>query len=73
VDREFGRKAEQLWPLIKPIAPQNRAWMNKLVEAATLDAGIRQFIDLCSGVPTVGNVHEIIRRRLPKGEDANVV
>jgi O-methyltransferase involved in polyketide biosynthesis len=72
VDREFGRKAEQLWPLIKPTARHNRAWMNRVVEAA-LDAGIRQFLDLGSGVPTVGNVHEIIKRRLPEGEDATVV
>ncbi|HEV7980507.1 SAM-dependent methyltransferase [Amycolatopsis sp.] len=72
VDREFGRKAEQLWPLIKPIARHNRAWMNRVVEAA-LDAGIRQFLDLGSGVPTVGNVHEIIKRRLPEGENATVV
>jgi hypothetical protein len=72
VDREFGRKAEQLWPLIKPIARQNRAWMNRVVDAA-LRAGIRQFIDLGSGVPTVGNVHEIIRRRLPEDDDATVV
>jgi O-methyltransferase involved in polyketide biosynthesis len=72
VDREFGRRVEQLWPLIKPIARQNRAWMNRVVEAA-LDAGIRQFVDLGSGVPTVGNVHEIIRRRLPEDDDATVV
>jgi hypothetical protein len=64
VDREFGRRAEKLWPLIKPIARQNRAWMNRLVEAA-LGAGIRQFIDLGSGAPTdgggggVGNVHKL--------------
>jgi O-methyltransferase involved in polyketide biosynthesis len=72
VDREFGRKVEQVWPLIKPVARHNRAFMNRVVTAA-LDAGIRQFIDLGSGVPTVGNVHEIIRRRLPAGERATVV
>ncbi|MBE8515946.1 SAM-dependent methyltransferase [Amycolatopsis sp. H6(2020)] len=72
VDREFGKRAVQLWPGMPAMARQNRAFMNRVVEAA-LDAGIRQFIDLGSGVPTVGNVHEIIRRKVPEDEDATVV
>ena len=72
VDREFGRRVEQLWPLFKPVAQQNRAFMNRVV-AAALDAGIRQFVDLGSGVPTVGNVHEIVRNRIPEGEEGRVV
>ncbi|WP_245633714.1 SAM-dependent methyltransferase [Amycolatopsis jejuensis] len=64
VDREFGRRAEKLWPLIRPISRANRAFMNRVVRSA-LDAGIRQFLDLGSGVPTAGNVHEIVRERLP--------
>ncbi|MDT8909820.1 SAM-dependent methyltransferase [Amycolatopsis sp. PS_44_ISF1] len=62
VDREFGRRAERVWPLIRPISRQNRAFMNRVVRAA-LEAGIRQFVDLGSGVPTAGNVHEIVRDR----------
>ena len=38
-----------------------------------MDAGVRQFVDLGSGVPTAGNVHEIVRDRLPAGERASVV
>src|SRR5437764_3651877 len=72
VDREFGKRAVQLWPGMKAMARRNRAFMNRVVEAA-LDAGIRQFLDLGSGVPTVGNVHEILRRRLPQNPDATVV
>ena len=72
VDREFGRRVEKVWPLIRPISRQNRAFMNRVVEAA-LDAGIRQFVDLGSGVPTAGNVHEIVRDRLPADEPAVVV
>ncbi|MGW4397498.1 SAM-dependent methyltransferase [Amycolatopsis nivea] len=64
VDREFGRRVEKLWPLIRPMSRENRAFMNRVVRAA-LDAGIRQFVDLGSGVPTAGNVHEIVRDRLP--------
>jgi hypothetical protein len=72
VDREFGRKVERLFPPVKAVARQNRAFMNRVVEGA-LDAGIRQFVDLGSGVPTVGNVHEVIRRKLPASERAAVL
>jgi O-methyltransferase involved in polyketide biosynthesis len=72
VDREFGRKVIELWPQVRPVAQQNRAFMNRVVRAA-LDAGIRQFVDLGSGVPTVGNVHDIIREQLPDGDIATVV
>ncbi|MFD2466886.1 SAM-dependent methyltransferase [Amycolatopsis silviterrae] len=64
VDREFGRRVEKVWPLIRPMSRENRAFMNRVVRAA-LDAGIRQFLDLGSGVPTAGNVHEIVRDHLP--------
>jgi O-methyltransferase involved in polyketide biosynthesis len=72
VDREFGRQVEALWPQVRPVARQNRYFMNRVVRAA-LDAGIRQFIDLGSGVPTVGNVHDVVRQRLPAGDLATVV
>ncbi|WP_158880544.1 SAM-dependent methyltransferase [Amycolatopsis anabasis] len=72
VDREFGKKVEQLFPLIKEVARQNRQFLGRVVKAA-LDAGIRQFLDIGSGVPTVGNVHEVVRDHLPAGERATVV
>jgi O-methyltransferase involved in polyketide biosynthesis len=72
VDREFGRRIEQLWPHAKHGSRHNRQFMNRAVRAA-LDAGIRQFIDLGSGVPTVGNVHEVVREHLPESERASVV
>lgn len=71
VDREFARKVERVWPHIRVVAKQNRQFMNRVVRHA-LDAGIRQFVDLGSGEPTIGNVHEVVRRHLPKGERARV-
>jgi hypothetical protein len=58
VDREFGRRVEAIWPNIKPVAKNNRAFLQRVVRDS-LAAGIRQFIDIGSGVPTSGNVHEI--------------
>ncbi|MTD55775.1 SAM-dependent methyltransferase [Amycolatopsis pithecellobii] len=72
IDREFGKRAVQLFPPIRDSTRQNRAFLGRLVKAA-LDAGIRQFLDLGSGVPTVGNVHELVREHLPEGERATVV
>jgi hypothetical protein len=69
VNREFGKQVEQHMPQVKPVARQNRAFINRAVIAA-LEAGIRQFVDLGSGVPTVGNVHEVVRDHLPAGERA---
>ncbi|OZM71955.1 hypothetical protein CFN78_17585 [Amycolatopsis antarctica] len=72
VDREFGRRMEAFWPHAKHGSRHNRQFMNRAVRAA-LDAGIRQFIDLGSGVPTVGNVHEVVREHLDPGEHAAVI
>ncbi|GAA4540047.1 SAM-dependent methyltransferase [Amycolatopsis samaneae] len=72
VDREFGRRMERQWPYVKPGARHNREFMNRAVRSA-LDAGIRQFVDLGSGVPTAGNVHEVIAAELPEDDTAKVV
>src|SRR5262249_29868886 len=61
VDREFGKKAVAEFPLIKPLARANRSYLGRVVGEA-LAAGITQFLDLGSGIPTVGNVHEVIAR-----------
>ncbi|MGH3626511.1 MAG: SAM-dependent methyltransferase, partial [Sciscionella sp.] len=68
-DRQFGRKAERIWPQIRPVSRNNRAFMQRVIWEASED-GITQFLDIGSGVPTVGNVHEVALRRNP---DARVV
>ncbi|MGH3795863.1 MAG: SAM-dependent methyltransferase [Pseudonocardiaceae bacterium] len=72
IDREFGKKVADLWPHVKGVARQNRGFLRRAVINA-LDAGVRQFLDLGSGVPTVGNVHAIARHHLPAGEQVKVV
>jgi S-adenosyl methyltransferase len=72
VDRELAEKMIAGFPLVKQGALNNRAWVNRVV-IDSLDAGVRQFLDIGSGVPTVGNVHEIVRDHLPEGESATVV
>ncbi len=59
VDREFlETRILAVQPEAKRIAIMNRAFMRRAV-LFMLDQGVRQFLDLGSGIPTVGNVHEI--------------
>lgn len=61
VDREFAEQVIQAVPETPLIAQQNRAFLRRAVRYLC-DLGIRQFIDLGSGIPTVGNVHEVAHR-----------
>ncbi len=58
VDRELAQKAEAQVPFVRALAQDNRAFLRRAVRYC-LGRGIRQFLDLGSGIPTVGNVHEI--------------
>ncbi len=69
VDRELADQVLAVAPQIRPTAHANRAFLRRAVEYLA-GIGIRQFLDIGSGVPTVGNVHEITQRAAP---DARVV
>jgi len=69
VDREMGRQALALWPELPQIMRANRAFLRRAVRY-TAAAGIRQFLDVGSGIPTAGNVHTVAQRAVP---DARVV
>ncbi len=58
VDREFGDRVLQKFPLLRDIAIANRLFLNRLVRHLT-KSGIRQFLDIGAGVPTAGNTHQI--------------
>jgi hypothetical protein len=63
-DREMGRQAVQMWPELPEIMKANRGFLRRAVEFL-VGAGVRQFLDLGSGIPTVGNVHEVAQRAAP--------
>ncbi|MCD2195446.1 SAM-dependent methyltransferase [Actinomycetospora endophytica] len=58
VDREQAARTMAAYPDITRSAQANRAFLGSVVRWC-LERGIDQFLDLGSGVPTVGNVHEI--------------
>ncbi|HEX6358310.1 SAM-dependent methyltransferase [Actinophytocola sp.] len=63
-DRALAAQVEQVTPWVRHIAGINRAWLRRVVDFLVAQ-GIRQFLDLGSGIPTVGNVHEIAQGREP--------
>jgi hypothetical protein len=69
-DREAADKLTAMMPMLPLIARANRAFVRRAVLFAAGEQGIRQFIDVGAGLPTQGNVHEIVRQAAP---DARVV
>ena len=64
VDREFVKQRDKVDPKSRQFAIHNRAFLRRAV-LHLMDQGIRQFLDLGSGIPTVGNVHEIAQAADP--------
>src|SRR5689334_4703998 len=60
-DRAAAEQVMAAIPNVREIAAANRAFLRDAV-VYLLGQGIRQFLDIGSGIPTVGNVHEIARR-----------
>jgi hypothetical protein len=69
-DREVGRLAAEAMPTLRAAIIANRAFLHRMVAHLVAECRITQFLDLGSGVPTVGNVHEIAQRIDP---DSHVV
>jgi SAM-dependent methyltransferase len=61
VDRQIGERALTALPNLQDAIRANRAFLGRVVHHLAADLGVTQFLDLGSGVPTVGNVHEVAR------------
>jgi hypothetical protein len=66
VDRQAARAAEDAWPGATMAARANRSFLRRAVRYLASECGISQFLDLGSGVPTEGNVHEIAQSIDPR-------
>jgi S-adenosyl methyltransferase len=69
VDREAAERVKQAIPNTYEIVWENRFFLQRAVRYLA-EAGIDQYIDLGTGLPTQGNVHQIARQVIP---DARVV
>lgn len=58
IDREFGERALAAYPFVRPAALANRQFLNRLVRYLA-KAGVRQFVDVGAGIPTMGPTHVV--------------
>jgi SAM-dependent methyltransferase len=66
VDREYGDRLYELLPEIVQLARQARAFLGRAVTYLAGEAGIRQFLDIGTGLPTADNTHEVAQRVAPE-------
>ena len=64
-DRETAAKILQTNPAIRIAARENRAFLGRSVRYLAAEAGIRQFLDIGSGLPTTNNVHDVAQAAAP--------
>jgi S-adenosyl methyltransferase len=65
-DREMGERTLQAYPNLVYSVRANRAFLTRMVRFLTAEAGIRQFLDIGTGIPTANNTHEIAQRVAPE-------
>jgi S-adenosyl methyltransferase len=65
-DRDAGDAAGEEAPGVASAVRGNRAFLARLVSYLTGEAGIRQFLDIGTGIPTADNTHEVAQRIAPE-------
>jgi hypothetical protein len=65
-DRIAGEETIAAYPAIRASARANRAFLARTVTYLTAEAGIRQFLDLGTGLPTASNTHEVAQSVAPE-------
>jgi hypothetical protein len=65
VDRDAGDQYVQFFPGIVDIARADRAFLGRVVRYLVTEAGIRQLLDIGTGLPTADNTHQVAQRNAP--------
>ena len=65
-DREFVAEVLRFAPMAPLGAIANRQFLQRVVQYLVIEAGVTQFLDLGSGLPTQGNVSEVARQFSPR-------
>ncbi len=66
VDREAGEAYKEIFPGIAVVARTSRAFLTRAVRYLAGEAGMRQFLDVGTGLPTADNTHEVAQRVAPE-------
>ena len=70
VDRAAGDQYKETFPGVVDVARASRLFLTRSVRYLAGEAGVRQFLDVGTGLPTVDNTHEVAQRIAP---DARIV
>jgi SAM-dependent methyltransferase len=65
-DRETAERAMQSWRAVRTAVRENRAFLGRAVRYLASEAGIRQFLDIGTGLPSANNVHEVAQAVAPE-------
>jgi len=65
-DRAVADKLAAAKPALRPNVRANRAYLGRVVRYLAAEAGIRQFLDLGTGLPNLDNTHEVAQRAAPE-------
>ena len=66
VDREAGDEAIRAYPDMRSSVRANRAFLKRSVRYLAEEAGIRQFLDVGTGLPSASNTHEVAQAAAPE-------
>ncbi|OBQ46734.1 translation initiation factor IF-2 [Streptomyces sp. H-KF8] len=66
VDQEVGEEIRRLHPGIGEYARADRQFLRRAVRYLVTECGVRQFLDIGTGLPTADNTHEVAQRLAPE-------
>jgi hypothetical protein len=66
VDREAGDAWAATFPGVRDIALASRSFLTRSIRYLAEEAGIRQFLDIGTGLPTADNTHQVAQRIAPE-------
>ncbi|WBB71181.1 SAM-dependent methyltransferase [Micromonospora sp. WMMD812] len=66
VDRAMGAALIEAIPTLRTMAKENRAFVHRVARYLVGEAGIRQFVDIGTGIPTRPNLHEVAQAVAPE-------
>jgi hypothetical protein len=68
VDRDAGDQFREAFPEIVEVARASRRFLTRAVRYLAGEVGVRQFLDVGTGLPTADNTHEVAQRVAPEAK-----
>lgn len=66
VDEEAAERVVQIWPTVFVCARENRTFMHRATRVLARDHGIRQWLDIGTGIPSEPNLHQVAQALVPE-------